>query len=341
MLSVDILYIHHYSIFMSTLKDVADKSGVTVTTVSRMLNERGYISAKTKKNIQQAMKELNYQPNEFARSLSKKCSTFIGLIVPSASNMFFSKIIDCTERYAQENGYKLLLCTSNREAQKEMEYFNMLRANKVAGIILASHTAFLDTQIPDGAPVISFDHTVSTKIPTICSDNYQGGMIAARHLIKKGCRKLAHISGSAKLNSFTNLRYTGFRDVCEKEGIPLVVTDASDDKFISMKYESIINSLLDNNPETDGIFASNDIIAAKVITACKKRNIKVPEEMKVIGYDDIDLCTLFTPSITTIHQPIEEICSQAVKNVILFGQNKIVPTNITLPVKLIERESTK
>jgi LacI family transcriptional regulator, sucrose operon repressor len=326
---------------MSTLKDVADRSGVTVTTVSRMLNNRGYISTETRKKILKSMKELNYQPNEFARSLSKKNSTFIGLIVPSASNMFFSKIIDCTERYAQENGYKLLLCISNREGKKEIEYFNMLTANKVAGIILASHTDFLDTQIPGGAPVISFDHSISAKIPTICSDNYQGGMLAALHLIKKGCKHLAHISGSAKLNGFPNRRYMGFKEVCEKENIPFIVSDAPDDLFISMKYEGIIDLLLDSDPATDGIFASNDIIAAKVITACKKRNISVPEQMKVVGYDDIDLCTLFSPSITTIHQPIEEICSQAVKNIILFREKKIVPTNITLPVTLIERESTK
>ena len=104
---------------MATIKDVAQLSGVTVTTVSRMLNERGYVSDKTKNKIRKAMKELNYQPNEIARSLSMKKSKFIGLIVPSSSNPFFSKIIDNVEHYASKHKYKLLLCDSNQEMQKE------------------------------------------------------------------------------------------------------------------------------------------------------------------------------------------------------------------------------
>jgi LacI family transcriptional regulator, sucrose operon repressor len=325
---------------MNTLKDVAEKSGVTVTTVSRMLNNRGYISEKTKTKIQQAMKDLNYQPNELARALSQKRSHFIGLIVPSASNMYFCKVIDCVEHLVTSSGYKLLLCTSNHEAKKEVEYFDMLNASKVAGIILASHTQNLDMNIAIDAPVISIDRIISPRIPAISSDNYQGGILAAEHLITKGCKKLAHISGSTYLNMEANKRYFGFKEVCDSKGVPHVVIDATEEQFLSMRYENVINILLDNNPDIDGIFTSNDIIAAQVINICTKRGIKIPEEMKVVGYDDIDLCELCTPTITTIHQSVDAICQRAVESIISKQENKVIPTSVILPVSLVEREST-
>jgi LacI family transcriptional regulator, sucrose operon repressor len=325
---------------MSTLKDVAEKSGVTVTTVSRMLNGRGYISEKTKKKISEAMKELNYQPNELARALSKKRSNFIGLIVPSASNMYFCKIIDCVEHLVTSSGYKLLLCTSNDEAKKEIEYFDMLNASKVAGVILASHTQNLDMNIAIDAPIISIDRIISPRIPAVSSDNYQGGVLAAKHLIAKGCKKLAHISGSAYLNMEANKRYFGFKEVCESNGIPHVVIDATEEQFLSMRYENIINTLLNENSDLDGIFTSNDIIAAQVIKICNKRGIEIPDKIKIVGYDDVDLCQLCTPSITTIHQSIDAICQHAVESIISSQQNKIIPNSVILPVTLVERETT-
>lgn len=325
---------------MSTLKDVAEKCGITVTTVSRMLNNRGYVSEKTKKKIRQAMKELNYQPNEFARALSLQRSSFIGLIVPSASNMFFCKVIDCVERHVSKHGYKLLLCASNLEPKKEIEYFDMLSANKVAGVIIASHTQDIDKNIAIDAPVISIDRILSPHIPSICSDNYQGGVLAAEHLINKGCKKLAHISGSTHLNMDANKRYFGFKEVCEKKDIPNIVIDATEEQFQSMHYETVVNMLLDKYPDVDGIFTSNDIIAAQVIAICNKRAIKIPDQIKVVGYDDIDLCTLYSPSITTIHQSVNDICQYAVESIIFKAENKVIPSRITFPVTLKERDST-
>ncbi len=325
---------------MSTLKDVAEKSGVTVTTVSRMLNGRGYVSDKTKKKIKQAMKELNYQPNALARALSLKKSDFIGLIVPSASHMFFCKIIDYVEHFVSKNGYKLLLCNSNLEPKKEIEYFNMLNANKVAGVIIASRTQNIDKNIAIDAPVISIDRIISPTIPSICSDNYQGGVLAAEHLIAKGCKKLVHISGSTNLNMDGNKRYYGFKEVCEKKGIPYVVIDATEEQFLSMHYETIINMIFDNHPDVDGIFTSNDIIAAQVIGICNKRGIKIPDQIKIVGYDNIDLCTLCSPTITTIHQSVKEICQYAVESIIFKTDNKTIPSSVAFPVTLIERETT-
>lgn len=325
---------------MPTLKDVAELSGVTVTTVSRMLNNRSYVSEKTKKKIREAMKELHYTPNEIARSLITKKSTMIGLIVPSARNPFFSQIIDAVERHCSKNNYKLLLCNSNREIEKETEYFDMLNANKVAGVILASHTQNIASNIVVDSFVISIDRVISPNIPSICSDNYQGGVLAAEHLIKKGCKKLAHISGSYYLNMDANKRYIGFKEVCEREGVEHTVIDANEEQFLSMHYEEMISVFLEENPDVDGIFTSNDILAAQSIQACYKKGISIPEDIKIVGCDGIDLCTLCTPQITTIQQPINDICQYAVESIISKLEKKSIPLSVTFPVKLIERGTT-
>ena len=169
---------------MATLKDVAELAGVTVTTISRMLNNRANVSDKTRARIEAAMAQLDYQPNEIAQSLIKNKTNMIGLIVPSARNFFFATIIDRVEYYVCQNGYKLLLCVSDLDLKKEVEYFNMLKSNKVAGVILASHTQNLLEHVSFQAPIITIDRTISQEIPSVCADNYSGGRLAAEHLLR-------------------------------------------------------------------------------------------------------------------------------------------------------------
>ena len=325
---------------MATLKDVAAKAGVTVTTVSRMINNRGYVSEATRANIKAVMKELHYQPNEVARALSLQRSNLIGLIVPSSSNMFFCKIIDGIEKYVAQKGYKLLLCNSNHEMEKEIEYFEMLNANQVAGVIVTSRTQDLENKIFIDAPVVTFDRIISEKIPAICVDNFQGGILATTHLIEQGARDLAYISGSSDLDMDGNKRYHGFKSVCEMQGIPHVVVDANEEQFQEMNYYQVVRQFLDEFPSVTGVFTSNDIIAAEVIRLCNRRGIKVPQKLKVVGYDDIELCNFTTPQITTIRQPYDDICKLTVEYLIEMIEDEKTPESKVLPVSLIQRGST-
>ena len=326
---------------MATLKEVAERAGVTITTVSRMLNSPQKVSTKTSAKIRRVMKELNYQPNEIAQSLSKKTSNFIGLIVPSSRNYFFCKIVDTVEKYTSKYGMKLLLCNSNHEKSKEIEYFNMLRANKVAGVIIASRTQNISEIADFHSPIISIDRIISPDIPAVCADNYNGGYLAGKHLAGKGCKRLAYFSGSPKLTGMdANRRLSGFESALRDSGIaPPVVAELSEERFVSLEYEDIIKAFLHEHPEVDGIFTSNDILAAQIIRHCLKSGIKIPEDLKVVGYDDIDLARLYSPSITTVHQPIEAICRFAVESIVHFNDS-LLPVNTTFPVELIQREST-
>lgn len=201
----------------------------------------------------------------------------IGLIVPSARNFFFATIIDRVEYYVCQNGYKLLLCVSDLDLKKEVEYFNMLKSNKVAGVILASHTQNLLEHVSFQAPIITIDRTISQEIPSVCADNYSGGRLAAEHLLTKGCRRLAYISGSADIVMDANKRFIGFRDVCLERGAkPPLMIDASERSFISMQYRPLIQEMFPPIRISMGYFRptisllhSFCSIAAKAASECR------------------------------------------------------------------------
>ena len=324
---------------MATLKDVAERAGVTVTTVSRMLNNRVKISPKTLEKINRAIKELDYQPNELARSLSKKNSQMIGLIIATANNYFFCKVINIIERYTAMYGYKLLLCISNHEKEKEIEYFSMLKAHKVAGVILASHTQDLDQYLNFSAPIIAFDRTLSPHIPSVCSDNYNGGVLAAKHFLEKRCRRPAYFRDMPKTGMHASLRYDGFAETFRTQGIEPVIFSAPPECFISMKYEESIIAFFRENPDLDAVFTSNDIIAVQILRYCAQNSIAVPDQLKVIGYDNTDLSSFCYPALTTISQPIEDNCRFAVESIVNY-KDKNIPISTVYPVKLVQREST-
>ncbi|MDP3447710.1 MAG: LacI family DNA-binding transcriptional regulator [Eubacteriales bacterium] len=324
---------------MATLIDVAERAGVSVTTVSRMLNNRVPISPATRESIIKAMEDLDYQPNELARSLFKKNSLMIGLIIASANNYFFCKIIDSVEHYVTKHGYKLLLCLSNNKKQNEIAYFNMLKANQVAGVILASNTQNLERYLSFNAPLVTFDRMLSPHIPSVSSDNYNGGVLAAKHLLEKGCKRPAYVMDTRRMGMHANYRYDGFADTFKKSGIDLVVHAAPLDSFITMSYEDTIREFFQTHPEIDCVFTSNDIIAAQILRYCARQGISVPGQLKVIGYDDIDMASFTSPSLTTIRQPVDDLCRYAVESLINFKERNIASMTL-FPVSLIEREST-
>jgi len=325
---------------MATIKDVAEISGVTVTTVSRVLNNRGYISEKTRQRVNAAMKELDYQPNEIARALFRRKSNLIGLIVPDVAHPFFAELTSSIEYYAYKNGYKILICNSHGDSVKEKDYIEMLKRNQVDGIIMGSHTLEISEYLNLGRPIVSIDRCLADNIPYIASDNYNGGFLATKLLIEKGCKKLAHISGPLALNTPANKRCQSFIDVASKSHIEHVVVETKLNSFEIEEYENLIYKLFTDHPEVDGIFASSDIIAACVMNISDKLGKKIPKDIKVVGYDDINMASLLVPSLTTIRQPIKEMGEMAIKLIIDLLEKKTINMGNILPVNLINRKTT-
>lgn len=324
---------------MSTMKDVANRAGVTVTTVSRIINDRGYISDSTRTKVHRVMKELDYQPNELARSLSKSRTNIIGVIVPSLMDPYFCEVVNYLEFYASRAGYKVMICNSNHQRDKEQEYISMLKSNKVSGIVLSSWTKNLESILPSNLPVITFERVISNLISSITCDNYSGGEIATRYLLEIGCKNLLHISGTNNIKMPADSRRDAFVRVCEGNQIPFKVFYVENTKFQSQDYYVDLEQIIVSNPEIDGIFTSSDVIAADIISLCSKNNIRIPSDVKLVGFDDIRLTSLMTPKITTIHQPIEQMCSCAIKTLIHQIEEGFLPSKTILPVTFVKRES--
>lgn len=325
---------------MATIKDIAEKVGVSVTTVSRVLNNRGYLSEDLKRRVHEAMEELNYQPNELARSLFRKKTNIIGLIIPDISHPFFGEIASYVEYYAHKNRYKVLLCNSQLNKKKEIEYLRMLKASQVDGIIMGSHTLDTDEFTTINLPLVTLDRQLSDAIPYVSSDHYKGGEMATKLLIDKGCQKIAHISGNLKLHLLAKMRYDGFIDTVTAHKLPHVVMETDLNGFKYREYEQLVLELFRDHPDVDGVFASSDIIAAQVLKECQRIGKRVPEDVKVVGFDGIRLGEYFTPGLTTIQQPIKEIGKTAVSTLIDLINGEEVPRENLLPIKLLEKETT-
>ena len=316
---------------MTNIKDVAIKAGVSVSTVSRVMNNRGYISQATKDKVFNAMKDLNYQPNEIAKSLFKKKSNIIGLILPDISTPFYAEETRYIEEELYKLGYKLMLCNAYNSSTREQEYINMLLRNQVDGIIIGSHTL----------PIVALDRYLGDDIPIVCSDHIEGGKLAALELLNCGCTNILHFSGSLKVPTPSNDRHKSFNDTLERKNIKVNTVELPINFFSFLDYSSIIQEALDNNPDIDGIFAT-DTIALATIKELIKRNKNIPNDVKVVGYDGLSICALTYPTLTTIQQPIKDLSKEAVKTLInlINKKDSYIEKKIILPVSLKRGNTT-
>lgn len=325
---------------MATIVDVARLAGVTPTTVSRVINNRGYISEKTKKRVHEAMDELGYQPNEIARSLTKQKSNTIGVIVPHISHPYFAKLISNLENEAAKKDYKIILCNSKEKAEKEKQYLDMCKSNRVAGIIICSGNFESNKINTGGIPVVLLEKNFEEGKLGIQCDNYQGGKLATENLIECGCKKILHLSGVIDEEMPADNREKAFIDVCSKNEIEYFIKKYDIDTYNQMNYYDYIKAALNEIEGVDGIFASSDLIAAQVIQVCNEIKIRIPEDIKLVGFDDVDISQLTTPRITTVHQPIKEMARLSIELIDAKYNNIEVNEKNILSIKLIIREST-
>ena len=224
--------------------------------------------------------------------------------------------------------------------EKEWEYMEMCMSNRVAGVILCSGTVGVEKFTGLNVPLITIERYLENGTAEVECDNEQGGRLAAQHLIDCGCKHLIHISGVHETAMPADARAVGFRAVCEKQKVSYQIADTTAFEYNHLEYHQILEKLLKENPDTEGIFASSDLIAAQLLQVCHNLNIDVPSQMKIVGFDDVNIASLTTPPITTIHQPIKEMAKMAVELLVRSGNGELVPNRTTLPVSLVVRETT-
>ncbi|MGT2959243.1 LacI family transcriptional regulator [Streptococcus bovimastitidis] len=320
-----------------TMKDVAKQAGVSVGTVSRVINHEQGIKKVTLEKVNKAIKELNYVPDNYARGMKTNRTETVALIVPTIWHPFFSEFAFYVEKELSQINYKLLLCNTDG-FKKEVEYINMLQQNKVDGIIAITYSPIED-YLNSNIPFVSIDRSYGSKdIPWVSSDNFSGGQKAAQVLLENNCKNLLFVGSHNKTDNETKNRRNGFESFLkEKDVIPRVFDlEEPFDDFVRP-----LTSYLENHLDIDGIFAINDFTALDVIDILEKLGKKVPKDVQVIGYDGIKLANEKSYPISTIKQPLKEMAKEAVRILLSIIENEPHKLQVTLPISFIDGPTTK
>lgn len=308
-----------------TIKDIARLSGVSPTTVSKVMNSKDDdIGEATKQRVKEIISEHGYTPNIVARSMVTKKTNTIGIVIPDIRNPFFPELIRGAEDTAHDLGYNLIICNTDDDADKEKIYLDILKKKMVDGIIFtaSSSQSFHQTNGFE-MPTVVVDRDIKTRniIGRIIVDNIKGGYLAAEHLLERGCRKIGFISGVR--TSLPSLeRFIGYKRALENNGI----TDYEEIcRFKSFKSEfgyTAAKELLEDHPDIDGLFCASDLIAIGAIQAAVEKGMRIPEDIKIVGFDDIYISKYLNPPLTTIRQPVYQIGEIAAKMLIESFKSK-------------------
>lgn len=323
---------------MTNIRDVAKEAGVSTATVSRYLNKSGYVSDTSRESIKKAIQTLNYKPSSVARSLSKKQTNYIVLIVPDIHNPFFPELARAVEDIALTYDYTVILCNSDEDAQKELAYLESLKEQYVAGFIIT--TSALEHQFYQtlDVPIVALDRKMDEFIPTVSSDNISGAKIGTEHLMNNDAQHIVCLRGPEGVQTADD-RLTGFLQATKHRDIKTTIVPCP---FHFAEAQRIVMDLLKNDPTIDRIFASSDISAAGALKAAHALHIQVPEQLQIIGFDNIDLSEMLTPGLTTIAQDIYQLGAVATR--LLIKQIEHLPIEqraVQIPVQLIQRETTR
>lgn len=326
---------------MATIKDVAALAGVTPTTVSRCINNRGYIKEETRKKIEQAMEELGYRPNGIARALSKQTTDTIAVIVPHITHPYFATLISLLERHANAHGFKMFIMSSREDDTLKEDYVKMSLDSRVSGIIVCSEEIDSQRLQKYGTPVVEIETQTHSnpQTPHIICDNKEGGRLAANALIDAGCRHLLHIGGIENAHVPADDRALGFREICEQRNVKHSEVSYSSRVYSSLDYTKYIEEILAEFPDTDGIFASSDLIAAQVCQVARRTGRVIPGDLKLVGFDGVFISEMASPSITTIRQPLEKMAETAISIIDAAQNGQSYDIDHVFPVELVRRES--
>ena len=335
----------------TTLKEIAETLGISITTVSKALKNYSDVSEKTRKAVIALAEELSYTPNSFAVNLRTKESKTIGLIIPEVVHHFFSNVINGIIAEAEKKGYLVIILQSNESLELEKKQVALLINKRVDGIIMSlSNESNNDFHIKEilrkEIPFVQFDK-ISKLIPSskVIINDQKAAMEAVQHLIDKGCKKIAHIRGPENPQNAID-RFIGYKKALEKNGIPY------DSKLVysckNVTFEEGIEfakQIVDEHPDVNGIFVITDLVAVGVLAYFNEKGIQVPNQIAVIGFSNWFMSQVITPKLSTVDQPSYEMgvaaFSLLLEEMICRKDGKVfIPRTIELETSIIERDSS-
>ena len=306
---------------VTTIKDVAKHAGVGIATVSRVLNGSGYVSENSRKRIEEAIKELNFIPNERARNLSRKKTGIVGVIIPDFQTPFYASFIRQVEIELYNYGYKTMVCNTVKISDREKEYIDMLDRNMVDGIITCALSVENKVYQKIDKPIVSMDHDLGPQIPLIHSDHRKGGRLLAEYLVAKGCKRVIQLGGLFQVNTPSNDRYYEFERVMNKHHVSIRTLEVEWNQMDYSYYVNRMQQYMQEIREADGIFAS-DMGAIALYHFATDMGIHVPKQLKIVGYDGTDFTRMVTPVMTSVCQNIPLIAKQCVDTIIKLIQGE-------------------
>lgn len=325
---------------MITIKEVAQQAGVSITTVSRVMNSRGYISQETRDKVENAIKELNYQPNQLARSFHNRRTSYIGLLIPDVTIPFFSEMTERIETLLHRKGYKVFLCNTKDRGAYESEYLQMLFQNKVDGIIIGTHMLKTEEYRAIEMPVVALDVSLSDSIPTVSSDHAKGGRLAAEEFVRNRCKCVLQLEGDINVKTPSFIRNNVFAEILKENEIRCMDYELSANEFQRERYYEIVEAIFKEHPEIDGVFSS-DLVIANAMKFLLDNGRKIPEEVKLVGYDGGDIARLMYPTMTYVEQPFDLIAEQIVDILIRKIEGEKISCNTMLSeIHLVKGDTT-
>lgn len=330
---------------MATIKDVAERAGVSITTVSHVLNQTRFVSDELRASVLAAVEELNYHPNVLARSLRRGETKTLGLVVPDNSNPYFGAIARTVEDVGFARGYSVILCNSDGQRQKESAYIGVLIAKQVDGLIFiaaGSNPEHLEELTAAGIPVVVADREIPQHLADmVLVDNELGGYEATRHLIGLGHQRIACITGPSDVTPSAG-RVHGYRRALAESGIAVHEELVVAGDFRHDGGEATMRGLLRLKEPPSAVLACNDLMAIGALRAIGSAGLHVPRDISLIGYDDIDMAAAVSPALTTVAQPAVELATRATSCLVARIQGKRLGESrkrIVLKPRLVIRDS--
>jgi LacI family transcriptional regulator, repressor for deo operon, udp, cdd, tsx, nupC, and nupG len=327
---------------LANIFDVANKAGVSKSTVSRVITNSPGVNQETKDKILRAIEELGYQPSRAAQTLRNKKTNLIAVIIPRISNPYYSKLMQAIEQESSKYNYQVVLCNTENDPLKELQYLKMLENNYVDGVILTAFRGSMNTlrDYQKFGPIIFVGESKNQQnFPTVKTNNMEASYSATEHLINLGHRHIGIVTGP-EYSSISYERLKGFQKAMEDNGIEINEDWVSFSSYGIQQGKTYFENLKKAHSVPSAVFATNDELAVGIIQQARAMGMSVPEDLAVIGFDNQQIATVIHPSLTTVDQPIVKMGAQAFKllNNSLLGE-ELSYSDIILDSKLLVRES--
>ncbi|MDW6094231.1 substrate-binding domain-containing protein [Vibrio rhizosphaerae] len=331
---------------MATMKDIAKRAGVSTSTVSHVINKTRYVSDEIAARVNQAAKDLNYSPSALARSLKMNRTKTLGMLVTTSTNPFFGEVVKGVERSCYQKGYNLILCNTEGDDHRMKESINTLLEKRVDGLILmcsaleGEHIDAFD-RFPE-VPVVVMDRgPVHFSCDKIQDNSLLGGFMATNYLIERGHREIGCITGPLKLHQ-AYMRYEGFKKAMTEAKLPINPAWIAEANFECDGGVDAFERICQRGSLPSALFVGNDMMAMGVVNAAHARNIRIPQDLSIIGYDDIYIAKFMTPPLTTIHQPKHRLGTAAVEALVnRLDKHKTDAQVVHLEPTLVVRDSVR